>query len=144
MEEKDKILVMLEEYKSIRAELLQRNTVMNQTFTVGGTIAAGVIGAGVQLAYQYGPSALPGLASVLLLIAVFVGFAWREIDKEARRANRHLVALEKEINRRAGGETLLSWESTFGLDVDGYMWIGNLRLNPIQSLKAISILGRSL
>jgi hypothetical protein len=123
VEEKDKISIMLAEYGTIRAELLQRNTVMNQVFTVGGTIAAGVIGAGVQLYLQHGFSALPGVATVLLVTATFVGFTWREIDKEARRANRHLVALEKEINRRAG-ETLLSWESTFGLDVDGYMWIG--------------------
>ena len=104
MEQKDKIAVMMEEYKTIRAELLQRNTVLNSVFTVCGTVGAGAIGLGI----QYGPSSAADVITVVVLVLALAGFTWFEIDKEARRAGRHLAELEKEVNRRADNETLLS------------------------------------
>lgn len=118
--DKFKILIMMEEYRSLRAELLQRNTVLNNVFTVGGTVSAGALG----VVIQYGWQALPGTLTISVIVLSFVGFTWLEIHREAKRAGAYLAALEKEVNKRAQ-DRLLSWESTHGLPVAGYMWVGN-------------------
>ena len=114
-----KILIMMEEYKSLRAELLQRNTVLNSIFAVCGTVFAGAVG----VLAQYGLKALPGTITVSVMVLGFVVFTWLEIHREAKRVGAYLGALEKEVNERTK-DRLLGWESTHGLPVAGYMWIG--------------------
>jgi len=41
---KDKVQIILEEYKSLRTEILQRNTVLNQIYAGCGAAFVGIVG----------------------------------------------------------------------------------------------------
>jgi hypothetical protein len=109
MEAKDKISIILEEYKSLRAEILQRTTMLNQTYAVAGTVAAGILGAMVQ--YR---AISAGVAMIAALIALVVFATWL-IDDAIRIVAFRLRQIESEINALAE-HRLLVWETEYGME----------------------------
>ncbi|HUE11596.1 MAG TPA: hypothetical protein VMQ54_11685 [Steroidobacteraceae bacterium] len=109
MEAKDKIAVLLEEYKSLRQEVLQRTTMLNQIYTGGGAVAAGILG----LMVQYKTIAA-GIAMLLAGIALVVFATWL-IDGAIRVAALRLRQIEAEVNEIAN-HRLLAWETEYGME----------------------------
>jgi hypothetical protein len=109
MDAKDKIAIILEEYKTLRAEILQRTSMLNQIYAVTGTIAAGVLGAMV----QYG--AIAAGVAMLLALAMLAIFATWLLDHEIRVVATRIRQIETEINGLAESR-LLVWETDHGLE----------------------------
>jgi hypothetical protein len=98
-----KIQILMAEYQSLRAEVLQRNTVLNQTIAAFGTLAVPII------AYVFFKSLLVGLA-LLAAAPTTVFVTWFIVDRQTRVLARRLRELERSINEKAG-EQLLRWET---------------------------------
>jgi hypothetical protein len=109
MEAREKISIILEEYKSLREEILQRTTMLNQIYAVSGTVAAGILGAMV----QYGAIAA-GVAMISALIGLVVFATWL-IDNAMRIVASRLRQIESEINTLAE-HRLLVWETEYGME----------------------------
>jgi hypothetical protein len=77
--EKEKIQILLAEYSTLRTEVLQRNTVMNQFFAVSITASIAVIG--IVVAYAAHGAALV----VTLLLAALISFIGYLISFDTRR-----------------------------------------------------------
>jgi hypothetical protein len=101
---KDRINILLKEYDSLRADIVLRT---NNLFTLMGISGAALIGLlSLRLGYSLWPPLLT-LAGVSLLI-------WWVITQNIRRAASRLVSIEEHVNRLAGGEALLVWETHWG------------------------------
>jgi len=126
MEEKDKISIVLEEYRSLRTECMQRNTVLNNILTVAGTVTAGSVGVMVQY------SAYTAGITTLLIILILVTYTFLLIDYDSRRINFRLRQIEADINRRAG-DHLLRWETEHGLNPEGLGSAANRIMTVVQN-----------
>jgi hypothetical protein len=108
LNEKDRIGIMLEEYKALRAEIVARTTMQAQLSAAFGAGAITVFG--LMFAYHYywiGSIMIGLLLVVLYLVSDF-------LNEDTHNIGKRLLEIENEINRRAG-ETLFSWESRFGI-----------------------------
>ena len=108
----------MEEYKVLHAEILQRDTVLNQI--IAACLAAVVAVIGVALGGHMGVKLSMGLS----LAAVAIGLvAWRLVDNDVRNAARRIIEIEEYVNKCVGGDDRmpLSWERRFGLLSRGYV-----------------------
>ncbi len=108
MDPKDKIAILLEEYKAIRAEILQRTVMLNRIYAVAGTIGAGLIGAMIQTGLI-----VAGVATLTVLIAIVAFGIWLN-DHTIRVLALRVRIIESEVNRLAK-DKLLAWETDHGL-----------------------------
>jgi hypothetical protein len=109
----EKIDILLAEYSTLRNEVLQRNSVLNQFLLV-------VLTGGVGLAtfsIQNGHDKIGVLMLGFLPLIAFLGFKIIEFDTPA--ASARLKELEKALNGMAGSR-LLTWETNRGLQTAGY------------------------
>ena len=104
---------------------MQRNSILNNVFTVGGTVAAGTVGLMVQQSAY-----LAGFFVILILVSL-IGLAWFLVDHDSRAASSRLQEIEMYINEKAG-ERLLCWERDHGLDAVGYGARVNSGINRIR------------
>ena len=105
---KEKLQVLLAEYSSLRAEILQRNTVMNQFLTTSITASVAIVG--LTILHQ---SVIVGLLIGCLLVLV-IFFVATVISFDTRKAAQHVQKLETRINALAG-DKLLEWETENGI-----------------------------
>ena len=104
---KDEIEILLTEYNTLRAELLQRNTVTYQLVGVAATAIIGII------AFVFTQSLIGG--GILLIVSpVIIWVVSRLLIYDTLNVARHVQDLEKLINEKANTR-LLSWESEHGL-----------------------------
>lgn len=103
----DEIQILLAEYNTLRAELLQRNTTSFQALGVAGTAFAAII------IYAFTASIFRGIVLLIVLI-LLVYLVLRIFDFDTRNAAARLCELEVAINSKAGSK-LLAWESDRGL-----------------------------
>ena len=108
--EKDRINIILEEYKAPRAEVVARTTMQAQ---LNAAFCAGVITViGVMLANHV---VIIGSIMIVLLLGLWY-LVSISLNEDTRNIGQRLLEIEAEINRRAGaGERLFSWESRFGI-----------------------------
>jgi hypothetical protein len=111
-EQEDKaISVLMEEYKTLRAEIVLR--VGNRMQILGFLIA----GVALVVSYASVSHAIWGVGLVLPLMILLGGFVyWRQHAFQTDRMSEHVAELEREINERARrvcniAEDLLTWES---------------------------------
>lgn len=100
-----KIDVLLAEYGTLRAEILERNTILNQFIAAGAALAVPLIGLGVEFKAWWAVGAM----AAAMLLAEFL--TWIIVHANTRELTTRLLYLETEINRRVG-EPLLAWETT--------------------------------
>lgn len=127
MEEKDKVAIILEEYRSLRTEVLQRNTVLNSILTVAGTVSAATVGIMVQY------SAYVAVSITILVVLLLVAYAFWIIDYDSRRIGFRLRQIETEVNHRAN-DNLLRWETEHGLNPEGINSRADLLMVLLQRL----------
>jgi hypothetical protein len=104
----DRIPVLIAEYNTLRAELIQRSTIYHQFFPLTTTALITLLGWVVVTGKS--------LCLVLLLAAIAVLVLYvmhRRANYDTRKLGEHLRGLEERVNRLAGsdGETLLTWEA---------------------------------
>lgn len=120
--EKDKIHILLQEYNTLRSELVSNQSKQFQLVALFGVLVSLILSrpiAGRWLAVLVG-------AVVLVCLGLLV-------IRHTRRLVRRVIELEGEINRRAG-EELLVWESRWGAVVTGFLF----RQSPLPPKSAIS------
>jgi hypothetical protein len=113
LSQKDQIAVLLEEYKTLRAELLERHTAVLQllAITTAGLIAT--------IGFTIANTAwIAGLITGLILFCGICAGALL-LDNDSRLLSARLQEIEAAINRLAGKQ-LLVWESTRGIEKMGY------------------------
>jgi hypothetical protein len=118
VDDSEKIKIILEEYKSLRTEIMQRHAGIIQVYTVAGTAFVGVVGFAV-----FNTTILGGVLMTLVLIVLVVG-AFFLHDHDIRMLAKRLRIIEADINQRAQ-ENLLDWETSYGLlsvDYDDRVW----------------------
>ena len=111
---KDRVLIILEEYKTLRAEILQKTTIINSLYVAAGTALLTIVGVSV-----VSGSLLAGLILIPLLLILIIG-ASLLFHHDLVKISIHLKALERDINLRADGDPLLMWETKSGLDTMGF------------------------
>jgi hypothetical protein len=122
MTDKDVALsFVIEEYKALQAEILQRNT---QAYVAVGGWAASV-GALVSVTYSHAHGGLlqwPWLAcaAAFLVVSGFFTFVLGAIVGDTKLASRRLVDIEKWVNKKTVGKEgaffPLCWQREFGID----------------------------
>jgi hypothetical protein len=112
MSTNDKVLTLLGEYSSLRAEIMQRNSVFNQycVISVPASVAA------VSIAYTAFP---PAGIILFLVICALLYVVFRIIEFDTLAAAARVRVIEQKLNEMAG-ERLVSWETDCGLDQIGY------------------------
>ena len=110
--EKDLINIMLEEYKTLRAEQLLRMSIQFQLSAVAGSALLTIIGIG------FGKSIWLGLLLIVILAILFI-CGMLLFDNDMRITASHLKKIEADINHRAKHQ-LMSWETTSSIDAFGY------------------------
>lgn len=103
--EKDKVQILLEEYKMLRTEINTRTGYGLQVWVIAAAATTWLLGqsAGFKYAQLY------GFAAILGVLFWFTVLNVRDIWKAAARTKE----IEHEINSRAG-EHLMVWERLFG------------------------------
>ena len=126
----------MEEYKTFRAEIMQRHIAATQVFTVSGIAFVTIVG----LALSNGSIFIGTLLCLIVLCLVLVaGFMH---DSDCRIVASRLREIEAEINRRAA-DKLLDWETSRGLLAIGYeerakmIWKKFLRHAPYRTRAAV-------
>jgi hypothetical protein len=114
--EADKIQILLAEYTSLRDEVMQRDSSLNQFLIYGAISIVAIIGFMIQY-----PSATAASVTLLLLDGALVFFGFKMIEFDVLRIATRLLEIEKLVNERAG-EQLLVWESTHGIARQGYRY----------------------
>src|SRR5207253_220924 len=109
VEEQNKVQILLQEYASLRTEIVHRTNNMFQLISVGAVI----FGLGVSGTSWY------RIGVDLAVGALAVWYFRRLIARDIRKAATRLREIERSLNSRAG-ETLLVWETYFGGDVTGW------------------------
>ena len=107
--EEEKVKILLQEYASLRSEILIRTSNLYQLLAFCCALFTWI------MAHHRSDYFWVALFSVLLVFLFFFRLISRDIDKAAKR----LRELEQDINLRAG-ETLLVWETRWGGAVAGY------------------------
>ena len=105
--EKDQVQLLLVEYNTLRAEILQRSSWQIQMWTIAVAQVVVILGFSVIYNYIY--------AGVILIFIATVPFAFGLLynDQDIRIIAAHLRTLEARINAIAGIE-LFSWERKVG------------------------------
>ena len=117
----EKIKILLQEYTTLRQEIIARTSHGFQMLSVGAVLFSWIILTKTRDAVFW-----LILVFALSIFAVGIWFTWRDIEKAAKRIRQ----LEQSINNRAG-EELLVWESKWGSGRTG--WFGRAR--PIGELE---------
>jgi hypothetical protein len=104
---KEQIQILLAEYGTLRAELIQRTWWQMQMITVSGTITMLIFG------FIIAGHIVAG-AALLVIGAISLTFALTAIDRDSRILVGHVINLERRINDLGGGE-FLTWETQHGL-----------------------------
>jgi len=102
-----KIAVLLSEYSTLRDEVLQRDTALNQVLTVAGASVVGVVTIMLTYSLQLG-------TYLLIFLLLFSYWVFRLIEFDTLHIAKRLLELEADINERTG-ERLLVWETNHGL-----------------------------
>jgi hypothetical protein len=101
MNEKDKVQILLKEYDSLRAEILQR---------IGHRFAfLGLFGAVGAYAFFAAKNLSAHQTAVLTISAIALFGVWWRLGNLIARCSKRLAEIEKAINSLAG-EPLLRWE----------------------------------
>src|SRR5437870_2602136 len=100
LSEKDKIQILLQEYNSLRAELLLGHNKMFQLLSLGGALFVLIISRPLDARFW------TAVVAALVVISYVSFTIMRDILRLAKRVRE----LEVDINRRAG-EELLIWEN---------------------------------
>ncbi len=112
-DEVEKVKILLQEYATLRSEILTRTSNMFQLFAIAASMLVWIIGRPVDLRFWL---------AIFILILAGIFFYWL-ISRDIKKAATRLRELEIDINRRAG-EELLVWEIKWGGDVTGYFGRG--------------------
>ena len=110
---KEKIQILLAEYGALRAQMLQRNTLINQSVAGAATLLAAVLSLAVT-----GHVRVAVILAVVLLVPLLFVFRLNESDMLVTA--KRLAELTEEINKRAG-EILLKTENSAGFSTLGYI-----------------------
>jgi hypothetical protein len=108
LNEKDRIGIMLEEYKALRAEIVARTTMQAQLSAAFGAGAITVFG--LMFANDL---IIIGSIMIILLLGLFY-LVSNFLNEDTRNIGERLLEIENEINYRAR-DRLFSWESRFGI-----------------------------
>jgi len=107
----EKIQIMMQEYSSVRTEVLDQSKIMHQVFGAGGTVAvpllALIFSNGTKLSTYVGLFLLVVLILLMYVIARMMTFV-------ARETNARLLEIESEVNR-LGKSKLVAWETEHGM-----------------------------
>lgn len=109
--EKEKVQILLQEYSTLRSELVANGTKTFQMAALVGALLTLTLGRPVD--NRFWIAALVGVVGLFAL-----GFT---VVRDIKRLNRRVTELEAEINRRAG-EELLVWESRWGAVATGFIF----------------------
>ncbi len=125
MDEKEKVYLLLEEYRTVRAELHGARSLRYLLAVAGGLVLL------VALALATGFGAVGTAIGLIVLLVVLMSFALSELHPRVEAARARLCEIETEIDRRAG-ERLFVWESDralyrsrFGPTVSGNIRAGS-------------------
>jgi hypothetical protein len=108
-----KVQILLAEHTALRAEVLQRDTGLNQFIMVGSLEFVAIIA--LVVAFHV---LLLG-AALLLILALSQYLVFKFIEHDVLMCATRLSEIENEINARMG-EQLMKWEATCGLRRVGY------------------------
>jgi hypothetical protein len=109
--QKDKIQILLQEYSTLRSELVSNGNRLFQVVALGGALFTWL--ASRQLDKRF------WIAIVMALVGFScIGFV---LIRDTKRAARRVRELEIDINSRAG-EELLVWERRWGAAVTGFVF----------------------
>ncbi len=135
MSTNDKVLTLLGEYSSLRAEIMQRNSVFNQycVISVPASVAA------VSIAYTAFP---PAGIILFLVICTLLYVVFRIIEFDTLAAAARVRTIEQKLNEMAG-ERLVSWETDCGLETIGYSQRFRYIFHPVITFWRTSVNGRA-
>lgn len=104
---REEILILLEEYTSLRTEILQRNSVLNQCFTIFAAVAIAALGLLASHVWLIG-------LIIIVLAPPIVFMVWRLILFDTLKAAGRVREIEAAVNEIAG-KRLMVWETDHGL-----------------------------
>jgi hypothetical protein len=119
--DKDKIQILLQEYNTLRSELVSNGSKQFQLVALAGVLVSLILGRPIEKGLWV--ATLVGVGALFCLGVMVI--------RHTRRLVRRVIELETEINRRAG-EELLVWESRWGAVVTGFV----LRRPPLPPKSA--------
>lgn len=120
--EEEKVKILLQEYATLRSELLTRTNNVYQLITISAGLFVWILGRS--------PSSVLFWLALVAVLAPFSYFYWL-LSCDIAKAAKRVRELENDINRRAG-ETLLVWETSWGRQVTGYWGKKTLSPNKMQ------------
>jgi hypothetical protein len=129
LDTKDKVTILLAEYNGLRAQLLQRNTIINQIFTISGTVLIALVTLVLTQSIRVGIGLAVVVAPVLL-------FTFRLNESDMLFTAKRLEELRSQINEIAG-ETLLKSETAAGESTMGYIPNFSYAARPIGKIGAL-------
>ena len=112
---KERVLILLKEYDSLREEIIRRTDSRDRFITVAGAVIAATLAVGAtRINFENGfqnPNnyVLIGVIAVLILGA---SIAARAVWRHTRRLRQRVVELEKQIDTLVGGDPLLDRDSS--------------------------------
>jgi hypothetical protein len=112
---KERVLILLKEYDSLREEIIRRTDSRDRFITVAGAVIAATLAVGAtRINFENGfqnPDnyVLIGVIAVLILGA---SIAARAVWRHTRRLRQRVVDLEKQIDTLVGGDPLLDRNSS--------------------------------
>src|SRR5260370_28543233 len=109
--EKDKIQILLQEYSTLRTELIANGNRLFQVVALGGALFIWIVSRPVDR--RFWMAIAMGIVGLFCLVFVLI--------RDTRRAARRVAQLEGEINQRAR-EELLVWERKWGAAVTGFVF----------------------
>jgi hypothetical protein len=125
-ESKEKLTILLTEYSALRAQLLQRNSIINQLFSISGTMLLALVTLG------FTQSFLAGLALLLVAPPILL-FTFRLNESDMLVTAKRLEELQIQINDYAG-EKLLKAETADGESTMGYIPNFAYAVRPLDKL----------
>lgn len=111
---RDKIDILLAEYETLRYELVHRSGLQGQTLGAAAAALAAIVVYGMT-SEDY---CTTGYLVALVLVFGFLVIRYLHLDI-CMQADR-VKQIESSVNQLAG-ETLMRWESKFGIDQIGYL-----------------------
>lgn len=111
--DKEQIKILLEEYKTLRTEMLQRHSVIMQLVSI---VITG-LGAAITFAFVHNAAVAATVTLVTLVFAVGAGLLW--LDNDLRLLSSRIQQIEEKVNNLAH-DKLMVWESTRGVNQLGY------------------------